>query len=82
VNLQPTVPGKFAGIIATDPLTVQCAACGETAHRTTESTDALFLMLSGYRFHTCERHERPHRRLCPPCLAAVVAECPNIGRHR
>lgn len=75
---QPTVPGKVAGIIGMDPLTVQCAECGATASRTTERTGAAFIILCGYRFHLCQSDER---RLCPTCFDAETAACLNKGRH-
>lgn len=73
-KLRPTVSGKVDGIIGLDPLTVQCHDCGAIAQQTTERTGAVFILLCGYHFHTCEAN--PPRR-CPQCLAAAKAACEN-----
>lgn len=75
----PTLPGKVDGIVGLDPLVLQCRDCGSTYEGERRSI-AVDILLSGYHFHTCEG--RDSRRRCPECLAAVIAACPNRGRHR
>ena len=70
---QPTVPGKVDGIIALDPMVLQCRRCGETVTQPENRRAALFIILSGYHFHTCTKGAEG--RLCPECLAEVVKAC-------
>lgn len=74
----PTLPGKVDGIVGLNPLELQCRACGVTYVGTRRSI-AADIILSGFRFHTCEGQGAGRR--CPDCLAAVERECPNQGRH-
>lgn len=69
--LLPTVPGKVSGIVSLDPPTVQCHQCRATH---TEPQLGLCVILSGYRFHTCEKNPV---RLCRDCMAPVHAACPS-----
>lgn len=70
----PTLPGKAAGIVGMDPLVLQCRDCG-TTYTGTRRSMAADIILSGYRFHTCEGPTGMRR--CPDCLTAVIAACPN-----
>lgn len=79
VAQMPTLPGKAGGIVGWDPCVQQCRECGATATQEGRSA-AAFILLSGYRFHRCD--ERLGIRLCPDCLAAAEAACPNRGRHQ
>lgn len=82
----PTVPGYAEGIVATDPLTLQCRDCGATTSNDEHDAEwngkarsnASFVILSGYHFHICEGRDG-HRR-CPECLSRVKAECKTSGR--
>lgn len=74
----PTLPGKVAGIVGWEPCVLQCRVCGRTATQEGRSATT-FIILSGFHFHRCE--ERKGIRMCPDCLAAAEATCPNIGRH-
>lgn len=78
VEQMPTLPGKAEGIVGWDPCVLQCRGCGAT---TTQEGGRVgfFILLSGYRFHTCE--ERKGVRRCPDCLTAAERDCPNKGRH-
>lgn len=69
----PTLPGKVAGIVGWDPMVLQCRDCGVT--HTGERNPAAEIILSGFRFHTCEGPTGMRR--CPNCHAAVTAACPN-----
>lgn len=75
----PTLPGKVDGIVGWEPCVQQCRECGATATQEGRSA-ATFIILSGYRFHTCEG--RGGGRRCPDCLAAAESACPNTGKHR
>lgn len=75
----PTLPGKVDGIVGLDPLVLQCRECG-TTHNGTRRSIAADIILSGFHFHTCEGQTGTRR--CPDCLAAVIAACPNVGRHQ
>lgn len=65
--------GDPPGIIALDPLTVQCATCGATETPPDARSWQVFLLTSGYGFHGCTRGAEG--RLCPECWAGVVAAC-------
>lgn len=80
VEQLPTLPGKVAGIVGWDPCVLQCRACGSTTTQEAPGRDrrgqvATFIMLSGYKFHTCEG--RTGMRRCPTCLASAVSACPD-----
>lgn len=79
----PTLPGKVDGIVGWDPVVLQCRDCGATytgaGPRRNAGAD---IILSGYRFHTCERGTGMSKRRCPDCLEAVESACPNRGRHQ
>lgn len=79
VEQLPTLPGKVDGIVGLDPLVLQCRECGVT-YEGGRKRIAADIILSGFHFHTCE--ETGGKRRCPDCLAAVIAACPNQGRHR
>jgi hypothetical protein len=76
---RPTLAGKVDGIVGWDPLELQCRDCGAvfTGQRRSRAAD---IILSGFHFHVCEGRDGIRR--CPDCLAAVIAACPNVGRHR
>lgn len=78
----PTLPGKVDGIVGWDPVVLQCRDCGATYTGTVRRNAGADIILSGYRFHACERGTGMSRRRCPDCLAAVEAACPNRGRHQ
>lgn len=78
----PTVPGLVDGIVSRDPWALQCRECGLVAVKPDNRRVSTFVILSGYRFHICERDTGESKRRCPDCLAAVEAACPNVGRHR
>lgn len=75
----PTIPGKVDGIVGWDPLVLQCRSCGVT-YEGTGKNRAADIILSGFHFHVCEGRDGIRR--CPDCLAAVIAACPNTGRHQ
>lgn len=70
----PTIPGKVEGIVGWEPCVLQCRVCGDATTQTGRSV-ATFIILSRFHFHTCE--ERKGIRMCPTCLTAAVAACPN-----
>jgi hypothetical protein len=72
----PTVPGKVDGIVSLTQLIVQCRSCGDTY--TGDDRVGVSIILSGYRFHTCEPGVG---RMCPSCLTTVENAC-GRGRHR
>lgn len=74
---RPTLPGKADGIVGLDPPVLQCRSCGVTYTGQSKRL-AADIILSGYRFHTCEPGSGRH---CPDCLAQAEAACPNGGRH-
>lgn len=74
----PTLPGKADGIVGLDPLVLQCRKCG-AKHVGERYNIAAEIILSGYRFHTCEPGGG---RRCPGCLAAAETACPSRGRHQ
>lgn len=71
----PTVEGKAEGIVSLDPLTLQCRDCGVTTEQPADRGIALFVILSGFHFHTCEGPTGVRR--CPPCLEVVRSACPR-----
>lgn len=81
VEQLPTLPGKVDGIVGWDPLVLQCRGCGATYTGTRRGV-AADVILSGYRFHGCDRGTPASVRLCPDCLAEVEGACPNRGRHQ
>ncbi len=70
---RPTLPGKVDGIVALDPCVIQCRSCGVTLEQDRRSL-ATFILLSRFRFHTCQPGSG---RMCPTCLDAVIAACPS-----
>lgn len=74
VALLPTLPGMAPGIVGMDPCLLQCGECGDTVAQDRPSL-ATFIILSGYRFHSCV--PRSGIRRCPDCLRAVRLACPN-----
>ena len=72
---QPTLDGYVAGIIAVDPMVLQCRDCGRTLTQPEKRGVAVFIITSGWHFHTCEGPTGMRR--CRDCLAAVVAACPS-----
>jgi hypothetical protein len=72
---QPTIPGKAPGIIATDPLTIQCGDCGVIKARTTERTDAVFIILARFLFCLSESSRGSSVRRCPECMAEHAKTC-------
>lgn len=74
----PTLPGKADGIVGIAPLVLQCRSCGVT-YTGRRQRLAADIILSGFRFHTCEEGGG---RKCPDCLAVAESECPNVGKHR
>lgn len=72
----PTLPGKVDGVVGWEPCVLQCRECGRTATQEGRSA-AMFIIMSGFHFHTCRRGLDAPRRLCPDCLAAATRECPN-----
>ena len=79
----PTLPGKYDGIVGWDPeVILQCRECGatHTGSRGGRDLRGADIILSGYRFHTCEG--KGGIRRCPDCLAAAIKACPNVDRHR
>jgi hypothetical protein len=75
---QPTIDGKVDGIIALDPMVLQCRDCGETVTQPEGQRAAAFIILSG--FHFCPHEPKPKRR-CPACLSVVRADCPPCKAH-
>ncbi|QLQ11151.1 MAG: hypothetical protein HZY75_13210 [Nocardioidaceae bacterium] len=72
-TLLPTVPGYVTGIVDTDPLTLQCGACGALAVKTGDQSTGAFMVLSDFRF--C-RNEHPHGvRRCKACREDHKTEC-------
>lgn len=76
----PTIEGKVAGIVGVEPLVLQCHDCGSTLTQPEGRRAAVFIMLSGWHFHTCEG--RSGIRRCRECLAAAVAACPSTRCKR
>lgn len=78
VEQRPTISGYVDGIVALEPMTLQCRTCGALATNTKYRRDALFVIASGYRF-------LPHRpeegRQCPACLRDHLADCDEC-QHR
>lgn len=74
-TLYPTVLDAAPGIIAWDPMRLQCQQCG-AIHEQCRASQATCIILSGYHFHGCEHPDGI--RYCPDCLAAAVAACPNV----
>lgn len=70
--------GDPPGIIATNPVTIQCAACGQTATQPGDRSWQVFLLTSGYGFHVCTRGAEG--RLCRACLADIKDSCPTRSR--
>lgn len=69
----PTIPGKVAGIVGVDPVVLQCSDCGRTLTQPKDRGVAMFIVLSGWHFHTCEG--RTGQRRCRDCLAVVKSTC-------
>lgn len=70
---QPTVPGKAKGIIAVDPMVLQCGVCGETTTHVGRHNVGTFIILAGWLFCRLEEGDGPRR--CRDCLAEHAAEC-------
>lgn len=79
VEQLPTIEGKVGGIVGWEPCVLQCRECGVTATQEGRSAGA-FILSAGFKFHTCESREGI--RMCPDCLEATVAACPNAGCKR
>lgn len=71
----PTIPDKVDGIVGWDPCVLQCRVCGTTVTQPPERGVALFIILSGFHFHRCQRREGV--RMCPDCLADAIRTCPQ-----
>lgn len=72
---QPTVPGKVAGIIAMDPMTLQCGECGEVLVNDTGYRDATFVILARWLFCLSERDKGGGPRRCRECQAEHARTC-------
>jgi len=70
---QPGLPGRVQGIIAEDPLTLQCGECGEVLANSNGRRPAVFILLSGFRFCTLEGSDGVRR--CRECAAEHAEAC-------
>jgi len=69
----PTLPGKVHGIVADDPLAVQCSRCLRTC---TDSSD-----LAAVRWALFTRGAHAGERLCADCRRTCGCEsCRRTGR--
>lgn len=78
----PTAPGSVRGIIARDPITLQCRDCGAIMCPLPRHNVNLAIIVCGWHFHPHEGRETTPRR-CAGCLAKVRSECDqcrNDGR--
>lgn len=67
-----TLAGQTQGIVATEPLQIQCGICGLIETQPEGQGVALFIILSGSRF--CTRDKTSIRR-CRACVAEHAKEC-------
>lgn len=67
--------GNPPGIIACNPMQLQCAACGAIATQPQERRWQTFMTTSGYGFHACTRGSEG--RLCRACWDQVRFACPQ-----
>lgn len=74
--LLPTVPGYVRGIVAVDPITVQCHDCGVTR----ECPPPAGMILARFIFHQHGEVDPPRR--CPACFTAATADCGRCRRER
>ncbi|WP_310962126.1 hypothetical protein [Nocardioides terrisoli] len=65
--------GGPPGIIATHPMSLQCADCGAVETQPEGRSWPAFILTCGYGFHTCTRGAEG--RLCRDCLAVVKGAC-------